>query len=67
MHSENITHALLEGNINYFELAKQCGTSVNVIEQYYASIDVTQRPETFIFSNALSGVYDDNPAQKYED
>jgi integrase len=58
-----ITHALLEGNINYFELAKQCGTSVNVIEQYYASIDVTQRPESFIFNNALSGVYDDNPAQ----
>jgi integrase len=62
-----ITHALLDGEINYFELAKQCGTSVHVIEQYYASIDVTQRPETFIFKNALSGVYDDNPAQKFND
>jgi len=62
-----ITHALLDGKINYFELAKQSGTSVNVIEQYYASIDVTQRPETFIFNNALSGVYDDNPAQVYVD
>jgi len=62
-----ITNALLDGEVNYFELAKQCGTSVNVIEQYYASIDVTQRPETFIFNNALSGVYDDNPAQEYED
>lgn len=62
-----ITNALLDGEVNYFELAKQCGTSVNVIEQYYASIDVTQRPETFIFNNALSGVYDDNPAQKYND
>lgn len=59
-----ITHALLIGNVNYFELAKQCGTSVNVIEKFYASIDVTQRPEAFIFSNALSGVYEDNPPQE---
>lgn len=58
-----ITHALLTGNVNYFELAKQCGTSVNVIENYYASIDVTMRPEQFIFSNAMSGVYDSNPAK----
>lgn len=36
-----ITQALLIGNINYFELAKQCGTSVSVIESYYAEIDVT--------------------------
>jgi len=57
-----ITHALLIGNINYFELAKQTGNSVSVIEEYYAAIDPTQRPEMFIFKNALSGVYDDNPA-----
>lgn len=62
-----ITHALLIGNINYFELAKQCGTSVGVIEKYYASIDVTMRPEQFIFTNALSGVYDDNPANVYSE
>ena len=53
-----ITHALMVGKVDYFELAKQCGTSVSVIEQYYATIDVTQTPERFIFSNALSGVYD---------
>lgn len=58
-----ITHALLTGNVNYFELAKQCGTSVGVIEHYYAAIDVTMRPEQFIFSNAMSGVYDNNPAK----
>ncbi len=58
-----ITHALLVGNINYFELAKQTGNSLAVIEEYYAEIDPTQRPEMFIFNNALSGVYDDNPAQ----
>jgi integrase len=57
-----ITHALLVGNINYFELAKQTGNSLAVIEEYYAEIDPTQRPEMFIFENALSGVYDDNPA-----
>ncbi|MBU2985882.1 hypothetical protein KO528_11010 [Saccharophagus degradans] len=61
-----ITHALIVGNINYFELAKQTGNSVLVIEQYYAEIDPTERPEMFIFENALSGVYDDNPANKYE-
>ncbi len=61
-----ITHALLYGNVNYFELAKQCGTSVGVIEQFYAAIDVTQRPEMFVFNHALSGVYNDNPAQKIQ-
>lgn len=60
-----ITHALLVGNINYFELAKQTGNSLAVIEEYYAEIDPTQRPEMFIFENALSGVYDDNPANVY--
>lgn len=62
-----ITHALLVGNINYFELAKQTGTSIEVIQQYYAEIDPTQRPEMFIFKNALSGVYDDNPANQHTD
>jgi integrase len=57
-----ITNALLEGGVNYFELAKQCGTSVSVIEKYYAEIDVTKRPETFLFKHALSGIYDDNPS-----
>lgn len=62
-----ITHALIEGKINYFELAKQTGTSIEVIQDYYAEIDVTQRPEMFIFNNALSGVYDNNPAQYHEE
>jgi integrase len=57
-----ITHALLVGNINYFELAKQTGNSVSIIEKYYAEIDPTKRPEMFVFENALSGIYDDNPA-----
>jgi len=61
-----ITHALIVGNINYFELAKQTGNSLAVIEEYYAEIDPTQRPEMFIFENALSGVYDDNPANVYQ-
>ena len=61
-----ITHALIVGNINYFELAKQTGNSLAVIEEYYAEIDPTQRPEMFIFNNALSGVYDDNPANTFE-
>ncbi len=52
-----ISHALLVGKINYFELAKQTGNSVTVIEKYYAEIDPTERPEMFIFENALSGVY----------
>lgn len=43
-----IAHALFE----------QRGMRVN----YYASINVTQRLEMFVFSNELSGVYDDNPA-----
>jgi len=60
-----ITHALIVGNINYFELAKQTGNSIQVIEEYYADIDPTQRPEMFIFNNALSGVYDDNPANDF--
>lgn len=60
-----ITHALMVGNINYFELAKQCGTSVSVIEEFYAAIDVTERPESFVFNNALTGVYDDNPANEH--
>ncbi|MBR9867558.1 MAG: site-specific integrase [Oceanospirillales bacterium] len=60
-----ITHALIVGNINYFELAKQTGNSIQVIEEYYAEIDPTQRPEMFIFKNALTGVYDDNPANKF--
>jgi len=54
-----ITQALLIGEVNYFELAKQCGTSVNVIENYYASIDVTHTPERFIFKNALTGIYEE--------
>jgi integrase len=58
-----ITHALLVGKVNYFELAKQTGTSIAVIEKFYAEIDPTERPEMFIFENALSGVYDDNPAK----
>ena len=53
-----ITQALLEGNVNYFELAKQCGTSVSTIEKFYAEIDVTRKPEQFIFDNALTGVYE---------
>jgi len=53
-----ITTALLSG-VNYFELAKQCGTSVNVIEQYYSEIEVFNKPESFIFSNALTGVYEE--------
>tara|TARA_R110002074_G_scaffold236098_1_gene407903 strand:- start:15207 stop:16619 length:1413 start_codon:yes stop_codon:yes gene_type:complete len=52
-----ITNALIVGNINYFELAKQCGNSVSVIEEYYADIDVTQKPEMFIFENAISDTY----------
>jgi len=62
-----ITNALLVGKVNYFELAKQCGTSVNVIERYYAEIDVTRRPEVFSFDHALSGIYSDNPAQIMND
>ena len=54
-----ISQALLIGNINYFELAKQCGTSVGVIESHYAEIDVTRTPKKFIFKNALTGIYDE--------
>jgi len=59
-----ITQALLIGNVNYFELAKQTGTSVNVIEDFYSSIDVTHTPERFIFLNALTGIYDDDKKMK---
>lgn len=55
-----ITTALLNG-VDYFQLAKQCGTSVSVIERYYAEIETFHNPEKFIFSNALTGVYEDNP------
>jgi integrase len=61
-----ITLALIVGNINYFELAKQTGNSLAVIEEYYTEIDPTQRPETFIFDHALSGIYDDNPANTFD-
>jgi len=54
-----ITQALLIGNVNYFELAKQCGNSVAVIEKYYAEIDVTNTPERFVFTNAMTGIYDE--------
>ena len=54
-----ITQALLIGKVNYFELAKQCGNSVSVIESYYSEIDVTHTPERFIFKNALTGIYDE--------
>lgn len=57
-----INSALMSG-VNYFELAKQCGTSVTVIEQFYAQIETWNKPEKFIFSHALSGIYDDNPPQ----
>lgn len=40
-----ITNALLVGKVNYFELAKQTGTSISVIEKYYAEIDPSERPE----------------------
>jgi len=59
-----ITNALLVGNINYFELAKQCGNSVSIIEEYYAEIDVTQKPEMFIFDNAISETYKTNRSSK---
>lgn len=57
-----ITTALLNG-VNYFELAKQCGTSVTVIEKFYSQIETWQTPERLVFSHALSGIYDDNPPQ----
>jgi len=53
-----ITSALLS-EVNYFQLAKQCGTSVGVIEKYYAEIETHQTPEKFMFKNALTGVYDE--------
>ncbi|MCG8022595.1 MAG: hypothetical protein JAZ02_01220 [Candidatus Thiodiazotropha endolucinida] len=53
-----ITTALLS-DVNYFELAKQCWTSVGVIERYYSEIETFHQPERFIFSHALAGVYKD--------
>ncbi len=58
-----ITTALLAGKINYFELAKQTGTSISVIEKYYADIDITERPQTFIFEHALAEVYERKPRE----
>jgi len=52
-----ITIAILSG-VDYMQLAKQCGTSANVIEKYYSEIETFHQPEKFIFSNALTGVYD---------
>jgi integrase len=53
-----ITTAILSG-VDYMQLAKQCGTSANVIERYYSGIETFHQPEKFIFNNALTGVYDD--------
>jgi integrase len=53
-----ITTALMN-DVDYFKLAKQCGTSVNVIEKYYAEIESKHTPEKFIFKNALTGIYDE--------
>jgi len=53
-----ITTALLSG-VDYFQLAKQCGTSVSVIEQYYSELETFHQPEKFVFSHALAGVYSD--------
>lgn len=52
-----ITTAILSG-VDYMQLAKQCGTSANVIEKYYSGIETFHQPEKFIFINALTGVYD---------
>ena len=49
------TTALMTGKVDPFTLAKQMGTSVAVIEAYYAEIGPTNTPEKFIFENALSG------------
>lgn len=51
-----ITIAILSG-VDYMQLAKQCGTSANVIERYYSGIETFHQPEKFVFSNALTGVY----------
>jgi hypothetical protein len=53
-----ITIAILSG-VDYMQLSKQCGTSANVIERYYSEIKTFHQPERFVFSNALTGVYDD--------
>lgn len=54
-----ITTALLS-RVDYFQLAKQCGTSVSVIEQYYSEVETFHQPERFIFSHALADVYKDH-------
>lgn len=54
-----ITTALLS-SVDYFQLAKQCGTSVSVIEQYYSELETFHQPERFIFSHALADVYKDH-------
>lgn len=52
-----ITTAIL-GGVDYMQLAKQCGTSANVIEKYYSEIETFHQPEKFVFKNALTGVYE---------
>ena len=54
-----ITTALLS-RVDCFQLAKQCGTSVSVIEQYYSEVETFHQPERFIFSHALANVYEDH-------
>lgn len=49
-----ITTALTEGEVDYFSLAKQCGTSVAVIEKYYAEIEIKHQPEKVTFKNIFS-------------